>query len=97
MDILRVINNEVAVPHYREIHRQLTDFHSLVQILEAKDGEKERGGGDGEIGVEKREVDFNGRSGNFPFRWALVDAALQYVLPKLPQSYIMSSSESLTK
>lgn len=42
LDILRVIDNEVAVPHHREIHRQLTDFHSLVQILEAEDSEKER-------------------------------------------------------
>lgn len=37
LDILRVINNKVAVPHHREIHRQLADFHSLVQILKAKD------------------------------------------------------------
>lgn len=51
LDILRVINNEVAVPHHREIHRQLTDFHSLIQILEAKDGEKE-GERDKEIGGE---------------------------------------------
>lgn len=34
LDILRVINNEVAIPHHREIHRQRTDFHSLVQILQ---------------------------------------------------------------
>lgn len=41
LDILWVINNEVAVPHHREIHGQLTDLHSLVQILETKDGEEE--------------------------------------------------------
>lgn len=40
LDILRVINNEVAVPHNGEVHGQLADFHSLVQILEAKDGER---------------------------------------------------------
>lgn len=41
-DILWVINNEVAVPHYWEIHRQLTDFHSFIQILEGKDGREEK-------------------------------------------------------
>ena len=66
LDILRVINNEVAVPHHREIHRQLADFHPLVQILEATDGKRERevGGGGGECGNEtKREEGFNGRFG----------------------------------
>lgn len=42
LDILRVINNEVAVPHHREIHRKLADLHPLIQILEAPDGEEER-------------------------------------------------------
>lgn len=41
LNILWVINNEVAIPHYREIHGQLTNLHSLVQILETKDGEKD--------------------------------------------------------
>lgn len=55
LDILWVINNEVAVPHNREIHRQLTDFHSLIQILD--DGWRERGRKNREMGVkaEKRQ------------------------------------------
>lgn len=44
-DVFWVINNEVSVPHDREIHRQLADFHPLVQILEQKTREErtERG------------------------------------------------------
>ena len=62
LDILRVINNEVAVPHYREIHGQLANLHSLVQILETKDGEKEREK-DREMWVkrQKRDEDLNVR------------------------------------
>lgn len=60
LDILRVINNEVAVPHHREIHRQLTDFHPLVQVLEAEDGEKE-GGRDREMAVKVEERQTEGR------------------------------------
>lgn len=97
LDILRVINNEVAVPHHREIHRQLTDFHSLIQILEAKDGEKE-GERDKEIGVKvekrqkERQEDFSGRFENLNSHDSL--QMQHYVLPMLPQSYIISSSES---
>ncbi len=57
-DILRIVNNEVAVPHHWEIHWQLTDFHSLVQILEATDDEmrsRSRWDREMEVKVKKRE------------------------------------------
>lgn len=41
LDVFWVVNNEVSVPHDREIHRQLADFHPLVEILERR----RRGGG----------------------------------------------------
>lgn len=48
LDILRVINDKVAIPHDGEVHGQLADFHPLVQILEAKGG-----GGGGGMGRER--------------------------------------------
>lgn len=62
LDVLWIINNKVAVPHYREIHRQLTDLHPLVQILEAEGSETER-----KKDTKIREEDFNERFWNSPF------------------------------
>lgn len=45
LDILWVINNEVAVPYHREINWQLADFHALVQILEPRERGREGGRG----------------------------------------------------
>lgn len=38
-DVLGVVDYEVAVPHHREVHQQVADFHALVGVL--------RGGRDG--------------------------------------------------
>ena len=93
LDILRVINNEVAIPHHREIHRQLTDLHSLVQILEAKKKRQRRM-------RRRRWWKRCKKRGGFQWEvWEFADPRIpprmpRYVLPKLPRSYITSSSES---
>lgn len=54
--ILWVVNNEVAIPHHWKIHRQLTDPHSLIQVLEARVSEAET---EKRITVEKRKKERN--------------------------------------
>lgn len=33
-DVLWIINDEVSIPHHREIHRQLADSQAFIQILQ---------------------------------------------------------------
>lgn len=35
-DVFRIINDEVSIPHHREIHRQLTDSQAFIQILQTE-------------------------------------------------------------
>lgn len=89
LDILRVINNEVAVPHHWEIHRQLTDLHSFVQILDSRDGEKERKrwrdryGGKGAQKIQAFQWEV------WEFKRDLVLQMQHYVVPMLLQPYII--------
>ena len=91
LDILRVINNEVAIPHHREIHRQLTDLHSLVQILQAKKKKRKKKAEDGGGMQKERRISMRGL-GICRSQDSL--RMPHYVLPKLPRSYITSLSES---
>lgn len=41
LDIVGVVNDEISIPHNREVHRQVADVISFIVILE-RDKEKEK-------------------------------------------------------
>lgn len=51
LDILRVIDDKVVVPHHRQVHRQVADVIALIGILWAADREVRPHSPRGQVGA----------------------------------------------
>lgn len=57
-NLLRIVDDEVAVPYDGEVHRQVTDLHTLVHVLKSRKKQYWKGiGFKMETGREESQMD----------------------------------------